>query len=109
MGVLDRGIDHLGVGFDHVRGDALVGGTYERRQPGVELGRPSDPGHQLWYGHRRTLLNSCYLTCWPSLSGMSRSVLGANSSSSLTRRSVRPCSCVYWSSASIEGRFGSMP
>ena len=60
MRVLDRGIDHLGVGFDHVRGDAVVGGTHERRQPGVELGRPSDPGHQLRYGHRRSLLNSCY-------------------------------------------------
>src|SRR5262249_47925991 len=45
----------------------------------------------------------------PSLSGISRSVLGANSSSSLTRREVSPCSCVYCSSASMVGRFCSMP
>src|SRR5215475_12988973 len=45
-----------------------------------------------------------FYTCCPWLSGMSRSVLGANSSSSVTRRSVSPCSWVYWSSASIDGR-----
>src|SRR5262249_33968183 len=33
--------------------------------------------------------DTCY-TCWPSLIGMSRSVLGANSSSSLTRRCGQP-------------------
>ncbi len=45
----------------------------------------------------------------PSASGMSRSVLGANSSSSLTRRSVRPCSWAYCSSASMLSRFCPMP
>ena len=32
-------------------------------------------------------------------------VLGANSSSIVMRRSVRPCSCAYCNSASIDGRF----
>ena len=40
--------------------------------------------------------------------GMSRSVLGANSSSSLTRRSASPCSWTYCSNASMLGRFGSI-
>jgi hypothetical protein len=51
MGVLDRGIDHLGVGFDHVRSDALVDRAHERREAGFELNRPTDPRHQLRYGH----------------------------------------------------------
>jgi hypothetical protein len=46
---------------------------------------------------------------WPSASGMSRRVLGANSSSSLTRRAVRPCSRAYCSRASMLGRFCAMP
>ena len=50
--VLDGGIDDLGVGFDHVRGDGLVGRDNERRERGLELGGPSDPRHQLRYGHR---------------------------------------------------------
>ena len=112
MGVLDRGIDHLGVGLDDLRGHGVVDGAYERRQAGFEYHRPADPRHQLRYGHRffLALLGfETFYTCWPSLIGMSRSVLGANSSSSLTRRSVSPCSWVYWSSASIVGRFASMP
>ena len=36
-------------------------------------------------------------------------LLGANSSSILIRRSVSPCSCAYCNSASIVGRFFSMP
>ena len=58
--------------------------------------------------HRRTATAAVYTNC-PSLSGMSRMVAGANNSSSLTRRSVRPCSWVYCSSASMVGRFCSMP
>ena len=42
-------------------------------------------------------------TCCPSLSGMSRIVLGANSSSIVRRRGVSPCSWEYCSSASIDG------
>src|SRR5262245_5902771 len=94
-----------------------------------------DPRHQLRYGHgcllgflkpsheasvtttgggasqRQEHRPTRYLvhTRWPSLNGISRSVLGANNSSSFTRRSVSPCSWVYWSPASIVARFGSMP
>src|SRR5207244_3045914 len=43
-------------------------------------------------------------TRWPSVSGISRSVLGAKSSSMRSSRSVRPCSCVYCSSAPSDSR-----
>src|SRR5262249_24494390 len=112
MGVLDRSIDDFGVGLDDLRGHGFVDGAHERREAGFEFHRPADPRHQLRYGHRfllDLLSSGTFYTCWPSIIGMSRSVLGANSSSSLTRRSVSPCSWVYWSSASIVGRFASMP
>ena len=52
MGVLDRGVDDLGVGLDDLRGHGLVDRTHERREAGFELHRPADPRHQLRYGHR---------------------------------------------------------
>ena len=50
-----------------------------------------------------------YQMNWPSPSGMSRNVLGANSSSSDGMRGHRPCSYPNRMAASIELRFGSIP
>ncbi len=46
------GIDHLGVGLDHLRGDALVDRADQRREVGLEFHRSADPRHQLRLGHR---------------------------------------------------------
>ena len=64
-----------------------------------------------WWGIERpaVLRSQTAQTNWPSLTGMSRSVPGTNSSSTRRRRGVSPCSCAYCRSASIEGRFASIP
>ena len=59
--VPDRGIDHPGVGFDHVRGDGLVDRANERRGRGVGRNGPADPRHQLRFGHRAS--SSIFCTC----------------------------------------------
>src|SRR5262249_23246059 len=100
--VLDGGIHDFGIGLGDLRRDSLVDRAYQRRVCGLELGGAPDPWHELRNAHRCPPLYCCLsYTCCPSLSGMSRRVLGANSSSSFTRRSANPCSWVYCSSASM--------
>src|SRR5262249_11584733 len=103
----DRGIHDVRVGFDHVRSHAFVDGAHEWGEPGFELHRPTDPRHELRNGHRFPPRFSSNMLALAQRNVAQRA--RANRSSSLTRRSVSPCSWVYWSSASIDGRFGSMP
>ena len=48
VGVLHRGIDDAGIGFDHVRGDALVDRRHQRRKgrAGGDARRAADPGQK---------------------------------------------------------------
>src|SRR5262245_27588858 len=51
MRVFDGAVHHVGIGFDHLRGDAFIDRTNERRERRLCLDDAPDPGHELRFGH----------------------------------------------------------